>query len=390
MSYSLIMPIMSYFLIKHLQTPPSYIGIYTIATALSGILFSQLLGNLLDRGKPGLPLFTAAMVSALLAGVAFANATNFWQALLAGIVLMGFASASFPLLLAMIRNYADNSGKNSLAINSQMRCGVSLVWIIGPTMAFTTVDLLGFSANFYLSALLCLLVIVMAWTCLPSLTMVKKPDAVEQPKGTLSLQLWLLGAVMMMGNLANTLYLTALPLYLTEELALPVSLPGMLMGLTAGLEIPIMLLVPRWAARFGQYRIFAIGFGFALLFYAGLQIAESPLHLFVLQAFNAIYFGIFAGLGISLIQDAASTRLGFASAFYTNTMRTGMMCGTALAGLLAQFWSFKQALLGSVVATLLAIGVMSCIVWLRRRSSNDNNPMQDQTTDVDAIGSPAQ
>ncbi|MBD1391319.1 sugar efflux transporter [Neiella sp. HB171785] len=385
MSYSLIMPIMSYFLIKHLQAPPSYIGIYTIATALSGILLSQFLGGLLDRGKSGLPLFTISMTAALLAGIAFANVTNFWQALVVGVVLMGCASASFPLMLAMIRSYADSSGKNSVALNSQMRSGVSLVWIIGPTIAFTAVDWFGFSANFYLSAMLCLLVIVMAWTCLPKATTVQKSASTEQPKVPLSLELWLLGAVMLVGNLANTLYLTALPLYLTEELALPVSLPGMLMGLTAGLEIPIMLLVPRWAGRFGHYRMFTLGFGFALLFYIGMQFAESPLQLFALQALNAIYFGIFAGLGISLIQDAATARLGFASAFYTNAMRSGMMAGTALAGLLAQYWGFKHAMLGSIAAALVALALMAAVAWLRRSSN-----CTDCETSVEAVGSPAQ
>ncbi|MBW8191593.1 sugar efflux transporter [Neiella marina] len=363
MSYSLIMPIMSIFLIQHLQAPPSYIGIYTVSTALSGVVFSQLLGTMLDRGKSGLWLFLAAMTSALIAAIAFAQVQTFWQALVIGVVLMGFASAAFPLLLAMIRNYADHSGKNSLALNSQMRSGVSLVWIVGPTMAFTAVDWLGFSANFYLSGAISLSVILLACVALPNLKMVKPPEGNKQPTKPIPMQLWLLGAVMLLGNLANSLYLTAMPLYLTQELHLPLALPGMLMGLTAALEIPFMLLVPRWAGRFGRHHMLNAGFVVALAFYLLLQVADSQIELILLQLLNGIFFGIFAGLGISVIQDASTERLGFASAFYTNAMRTGMMAGTALAGLLAQFWSFKLALFGAAVATVFAMVMMLVLRW---------------------------
>ena len=362
MSYSLIMPIMGFFLIEQLQTPPAYIGIYTISTAVSGVMFSQLLGGWVDRGGNGRTLFMMAMLAAFCAALAFANINTFWQALLVGVCLMGFASASIPMLLAMIRKFAEKSGKNSLALNSQMRSGVSLVWIIGPTLAFTTVDQFGFSANFYLSAGLSLMVIIMAWVYLPEQSSLKKPQSQQLTSKSFSMDIGLLGAVMLLGNLANTLYLTAIPLYLTQDLELPVSLPGMLMGLTAALEIPIMLLVPRWASRFGRHRIFTIGFLFALAFYLLLQVAESPWQLFVLQLFNGAFFGIFAGLGISLIQDAATDRPGFASAFYTNAMRFGMMGGTSLAGILAQFWGFKFALLGAVVAIVFALVFMVLII----------------------------
>lgn len=354
---------MSFFLVKQLNTPPSYIGIYTVCTALSGIFFSQLLGSLLDRGKSGKKLFTLAMVAALSAAVLFANAQKFWHALAVGVFLMGVAAASFPILLAMIRRYADTSGKDSMAINSQMRSGVSLVWIVGPTLAFSAVDWFGFTTNFYLTAAICASVIVMALWILPEGRCSKSSQASENSPAISksSVELWLLGAVMLLGNLANTLYLTAFPLYLTEELNLPISLPGLLMGLTAGLEIPIMLLVPRWAARYGRYRIFSLGFIVALAFYLLLQAADSPIQLIALQLLNGIFFGIFAGLGISLIQDAATGRLGYASAFYTNAMRTGMMGGTAMAGLLAQLWSYKLALIGSIVAMILTLALMGLL-----------------------------
>ncbi|WP_446471318.1 hypothetical protein [Xenorhabdus stockiae] len=76
--------------------------------------------------------------------------------------------------------------------------------------------------------------------------------------------------------------------------------------------------------------------------------------LLFFQIFNALFYGIFIGLGVTIIQDIMPKRSGFSSAFYSNAMRVGMMSGTSLAGVVAQIYNFKIALLVPILSISLA------------------------------------
>ena len=45
---SFVLPVMSLFLIESLDVEPIYVGLYTIAMTISGIVFSQVLGHRTD------------------------------------------------------------------------------------------------------------------------------------------------------------------------------------------------------------------------------------------------------------------------------------------------------------------------------------------------------
>lgn len=82
--------------------------------------------------------------------------------------------------------------------------------------------------------------------------------------------------------------------------------------------------------------------------------------LIILQLLNGLFFGIFVGLGLTLVQDALPERSGFASAFYSNAMRTGMMAGNGIAGLTAQLASFRVTLLVPLFSITCAVLLMFC------------------------------
>ncbi|GGX46225.1 hypothetical protein GCM10007392_11610 [Saccharospirillum salsuginis] len=155
-----------------------------------------------------------------------------------------------------------------------------------------------------------------------------------------------------------------MPLYLLQELDTSTDLPGLLLGLTAAVELPVMLMTPRWTARWGMVPVLAAGMGAAVLYYLGVYLVQEPIGLMALQLLNGFFFGIFVGLGLTAVQNYLVEHSGFASAFYTSALRTGSMVGTALAGVLGQYLGFHNALLGSVT---LALGSMLCLglVWLK-------------------------
>jgi len=292
LAFAFILPIMSLFLIGELKVEPIFIGMYTTLTSIMTVLISQKLTSLIDKGISSKLLFIVSLVGIILSAVAFSFATEFWHALIIGMTLMPVASSSIPLILTIIRKYADSTGKNSTKLNSQMRSSVSLLWIFGPPLAFFSVDNLGFESNFRLSALIGIVVVIIVTVFLRSPVKnisIKK----QEPSEKLPTIVWLLGGVIFLANMANSCYLNTMPIYLTKELGLSTSYPGLLMGLTAGVEIPVMLLAANWSQRYGKAFILKVGFIAALIFYCGMYFATSFSTFLVLQLLNGLFFGIF-------------------------------------------------------------------------------------------------
>lgn len=145
-------------------------------------------------------------------------------------------------------------------------------------------------------------------------------------------------------------------------------------------EIPIflqtsstrVLAAAHLAEKTGKEPLIMVGFLFAAVYYSLLQLTTNMTELIVLQLFNGLFFGIFVGLGISVIQDALPERSGFASAFHSNAMRTGMMAGNGIAGLMAQLAGFKMTLLVPLLSVCCAALLMLCIN--RNQSTKKSSP----------------
>lgn len=357
LAFAFILPIMSLFLVTELHAKPALIGLYTTITALMTVLVSQKLTGLIDKGISSKVLFVISLCGIAAASIGFSFAVEFWHALVIGGLLMPIASSSVPLILTIIRNYADSTGKNSAKLNSQMRSSVSLLWIFGPPLAFLSVARLGFDYNFYVSATIAMIVIIFV---LFQLKEPQKPmgnnEAVQTDK--LPRHIWFLVISIMFANMANSAYINAIPIYLTKELGVATSFPGILFGITAAIEIPAMLYSVTWAQRFGKVTVMKWGFVVALLFYASMYFSTSLTAFIILQLLNGLFFGIFVGLGITLMQDFAPNGIGKASAIYSNAMLLGTMIGTSSMGLISQFFGFKSPLLLSLFSVFISLCAM--------------------------------
>ncbi len=357
LAFSFIMPIMSLFLVSELHTEPALIGLYTSLTALMTIIVSQKLTGLIDKGVPSKFLLLLSLAGIFSAAIMFSLATEFWHAIVIGCLLMPVASSSIPLILTVIRRYADSTGKNSAKLNSQMRSAVSFLWIFGPPLAFLSVDQFGFDNNFYISAAIAGFVII--WIAFLFQMPVVEADKVKnKPKVKLPTAVWFLGIVILIANIANSTYINAMPLFMTHELGLSKSFPGILLGITAAVEIPAMLLAVGWAQRFGKSQVIRFGFVAGAAFYLGMYFNTSINIFLALQILNGLFFGIFVGLGITIMQDFSPTAVGKASAFYTNAMLVGTMIGTSTMGVISQYFGFKAPLLlclGAIICSFIGL-----------------------------------
>jgi len=156
-------------------------------------------------------------------------------------------------------------------------------------------------------------------------------------------------------------------------------MPGIFMGMVALIEIPVMLYSAKLSKRITKTALLAFAFSCAMLFYIGVFFAEQVWQFFVLQGVNAIFYGIFAGIGLTILQEQLPSRIGFTSAFYGNVIKVGVMLGTASTGLIAQWFSFRFATLGSLIAASLALSCLLIFSYFKRQESESQERLLVQS-----------
>ena len=364
---SFIYPLMSLFLVEHLNTPPIYIGVYMISVTLAGLVVSQWMGKKADQGASPYTLYTISASFMSVALIAYAHATHFWQVLVAGILFMSFASALIPQMLTMSRQWASTSSINITEFNSKIRAAISFAWIGGPPLGFSIAAALGFYGSFYM-AVICAFISILFVNRLNKGQVYVKTNTKKEERNNEKIELafWVLGAAILLGSISNITYSSSLPLFTLKEKSMPAYIPGLCMGLVAALEIPVMLYSARLARSISKANLLALSFVFALVFYGLIFFAETPWQFLALQPINACFYGLYAGIGLSLMQEQLEHRIGFTSAFYSNAMKVGMMLGTSLTGLIGQFFSFQFALFGAIAAALLGLACMLIFITMKK------------------------
>ena len=334
-------PTLSLFLTNEVHVRPAMVGFFFTGSAVIGILVSQFLAGRSDRKGDRKQLIVACCLLGVLACVLFAWNRNYFILLFVGVFLSSFGSTANPQMFALAREHADKTGREAVMFSSILRAQVSLAWVIGPPLAYALAMGFGFTVMYLSAAVAFIVCALMVWFFLPSMRKESKTAGghLEAPRTNRRDALLLFSICTLMWG-TNSLYIINMPLFIINELHLPEKLAGLMMGTAAGLEIPTMLM--RIAALAG------------LLFYVGMLTVHTPALLLAMQALNAIYIGILAGIGMLYFQDLMPGQAGAATTLYTNTTRVGWIIAGSLAGVVAEIWSYH-----AVFWIALAMGIIA-------------------------------
>ena len=332
-------PTLSLFLTNEVHVRPAMVGFFFTGSAVIGILVSQFLAGRSDRKGDRKRLIVFCCLMGVLACVLFAWNRNYFILLFVGVFLSSFGSTANPQMFALAREHADKTGREAVMFSSILRAQVSLAWVIGPPLAYALAMGFGFTVM-YLSAAVAFVVCgAMVWFFLPSMR--------KEPK-------------IATGHLEapRTNRRDALLLFIINELHLSEKLAGVMMGTAAGLEIPTMLIAGYYAKRFGKRFLMRISAVAGVLFYVGMLTVHTPGLLLALQALNAIFIGILAGIGMLYFQDLMPGQAGAATTLYTNTTRVGWIIAGSLAGVVAEIWSYHAVFW---IALVMGIATQACL-----------------------------
>ena len=355
LGYSFVLPIMSYFIVDGLGQPPIWVGVYTISVGISSVVISHFIGNAVDKGADNRRLLFVAVAAFGCASLIYGFSTHYLSILFLGVTLMAFGNAAVPLLLSFGRTFSMKNNLHIGQFNAALRAQISIAWILGAPLAFWITDQWGFRVTFLASALTCTIWLLFALKTLPATHEDATKPAVVGKKAPLTAPILLVSAGLFFANMANSIYISAMPLYVILEHKQAASLPGWLMALAAAVEIPVMLIASRWTHRITTLQLLTFGLLAGCFFYSGMYFATSAWQFLVLQLANGFFFGTFAGLGITLIQDLLPDRIGFSSALYTNTMRSGAMAGAGTMGVVATLFNYHSVLVAALACLVVSV-----------------------------------
>jgi SET family sugar efflux transporter-like MFS transporter len=145
-----------------------------------------------------------------------------------------------------------------------------------------------------------------------------------------------------------------------------VSAAGLLLGLCAALEIPLMLAFGALTTRIPIRALILGGAVCGAAYYAIATAVTSVGPLYPAQIVNALFIASVTGLGISYVQDLLPAEPGRATTLFTNTFPIGSMLAGPLFGL-AQNFGFRWAYAICTALCLAGLVVLVIVPRLRLR-----------------------
>lgn len=368
-STALVSPFVSLFLSTAVHAGPVLVTVFLIASRLAGVVAATLIGRISDRRPIRRAVLIAAAAAGLVSTALTAVVRDYWLLLGLAVTGMAVATALFPQSFAYARQVlARDHPTHATLGTSALRTVFSLAWVAGPPLAALLMSVGGFAFLYGGAAALYAIAGLLAIFRLDRLEASAIPDAGDEstPPEVPRWRLLVIASGFTILQAPLTLVVQVLPLFVTTELGGGVSDAGLILGLCAALEIPLMLalgVVTRWLPI---RTIVLVGGACGVAYYAVSALSSAVWHLVVAQALNALFIAAVAGIGISYLQDMLPRHPGRATTLFTNTLPVGAILSAPLFGL-AQHFGYRLAY---VFATVLAtIGVLVLLLARPVRAS---------------------
>ncbi|WP_070969601.1 sugar efflux transporter [Vibrio sonorensis] len=372
-------PLSSIMIVEGLGASPAMLSIYMVLCVFSGVIVAQFIAHHSDKNWSRKTIMQVGFFCYLITVVCFSFIRDYYLAISISVVFGSVSGAIAGQLFALGREYADKHLKSdSGSFLSTMRAAMALAWVFGPPLAFTLKGFYGFSAAFLTAAACTVVAIIVIHFFIPDAISSEETESDSENSTLLpsTKSAWyqrivvlMFAACLLMAFSANNIYVTAMPLYLSVEMQADASWAGMLFGLAALCEIPIMLGAGWLALKFGTRNMLVIGLASGVLFFWGMLNATELWHMLALQVPNGVFIGVFATLGMVALQDMMKDQLGVASTLFTNLLQISMLVASVSIGFLAEMHSYFSTFYLALLFIVLAL-VSLLAASLRKESDN--------------------
>jgi SET family sugar efflux transporter-like MFS transporter len=363
-SMAVVEPFRALFLSTAVHADPVQMTVFLVAAPLAGVIASTLIGRLSDRRAIRRGLLIGTSVAGMIGMGLTAFVRHYGVLLALTVTAMALAGALFPQSFAYARQLLAREGSSPAMGISTLRTVFSLAWVAGPPLAAVLLDAGGFVLVFGAAAAMyavCALVAIfwldrVATPVAPAES--PTPGVAETPAAPRS-TLLLTAAAFTALHCPLSLCVAALPLFISADLGGDATDAGLILGLCAALEIPLMLGIGVLASRIRIRALVLAGACCGVAYYALATAATTIGMLAAAQIVNALFIASVAGLGITYTQDMLPLQPGRATTLFTNTYPIGAILAGPLFGL-SQHFGFRLAY--AMGAALCALGLLVLLV----------------------------
>jgi MFS transporter, SET family, sugar efflux transporter len=358
-SLSIVSTTTSLYLANVVHAGALAIGLFFAGRGAIGIVVSLAGGRLSDRMRDRrVPLALSGLAGAL-GAACFAVLHGYAAAFVAGAVLLNLGGVAFSQLFAYAREHAEARELGTTAFTSAIRSVFSASWVVGPPFGFYLLSRYGFRPLYLTAAGLSLITALLGRWGLPRLSAAAPLAATAGHLNTslrsLGRRTYVLLAAIVILGVVNQIYSIDVALYVTKDLHLGTSLVGWLAGLSAGLEIPVMIVAGRVADRVGKLRLMIAAAGGAAVFFCLLPLVSSPPALLALQLVNAAWTAVALSIPMVMIQDEVRGGAGTSAALYSTTYTSAGLIAGAVTGVTAAAIGFRNVFWVCAGLSVLAV-----------------------------------
>lgn len=374
-SVAVVFPFLSLFLSTAVHADPLRVTVFLVASPLSGVLIASRIGRASDRWPIRRRILIAAATSGVAGSLLAMFVRDYWVLLVMSVTLYAFAGSLFPQSFAYARQVLERDSPGHAAMGiSALRTVFSLAWVAGPPLASVLLNVGGFRLLYGLAAGTYALAAIVAVVWLddldapgaatsPDLEKAEKPNNTD--RSAPSRRRWVLPATVVAFVLLQvpmTLGVQALPLFIGNDLHADPARAGLILGLCAALEIPLMLGLGALTTRFRLWTLIVAGGACGVAYYAIAFVAPNLWVLAAAQLINAVFIAAVSAVGISYVQDLLPEEPGRATTLYTNTFPIGSIAAGVLLGFAANLgyrsaYAMATALCVAGVVLLFATGI---------------------------------
>ncbi|HFQ5380073.1 TPA: sugar efflux transporter [Vibrio vulnificus] len=358
-------PLTSLFLVEQLNATPMMLSLYMVVAVISSVSVSQVIAGKSDRGWQRKTILLISVSCQLVTVFSFIFIREYWIAIVVVALLGSISGAAFGQLFALGREYGDKYVTDSASFVSTMRAGIAIAWVFGPPLAFLLKAAYGFEASFTVAATIIAMSILVIFLGIPNvernLRVEKEPSRANGGwVSSVNPLVSIYCLIIVLAFAANNLYIVSMPLYLSQELKVDANWLGVLFGVAALCEIPVMLWAGKLAKRWSALTIMKVGIASGVLFYSVMLLATNYTHLIVAQILNGIFIGTCATLGMVVMQDMMKDKLGTASTLFSNMLQLSMLVSSLSVGVVGELFNYYSSFYVSLFGVSLALILLFC------------------------------
>jgi SET family sugar efflux transporter-like MFS transporter len=367
LAHALAMPFLALFLTTEVGASPVALGAFLLVSPLAGLVASTWIGRLSDQRAVRRNLLVAGGLAGATGSVLFAVLRDYWLLLIVSVTLLSVASSLLAQVFAYARQSTERDGSSRAPlVISSLRTLLSVAWVGGPPLAALLLAKTGY-AGLYIGSGVFYAVVALVTARMPELGGTGETQVEQGSRLPFRLvAIPTTAFVLMFASL--TLSVNAIPLFVTNALHGTAGDAGLILGLCAALEIPLIMWFGVLAAKVDLRRLVGLGAVSALAYHSVMLMTQSVWHVLAAQVLNAIVISAIMGVGILFFQALAPDRPGFTTTLYTNTITLGAMIGGPLLGL-AQQIGYRSAYLMCLVISVIGLILLVITGMTARRES---------------------